>query len=80
MILEFSVFRDYIDILLVFFSGRRVCLGESLARMELFLFLTSMIQRFQFLPPEGEPAPEIVRRLGISFSPSPYKMRAVSRE
>nr|KAG5687487.1 hypothetical protein BaRGS_017079 [Batillaria attramentaria] len=33
-------------------EGRRVCLGESLARMELFLYLAAMIQQFRFLPPE----------------------------
>lgn len=64
---------------LAFSLGRRMCLGESLARMEMFLFLTSMVQRFKFLPPKGEPAPPIVRRLGISFSPAPYPMRAVLR-
>ncbi|XP_016381266.1 cytochrome P450 2K1-like [Sinocyclocheilus rhinocerous] len=42
-------------------SGRRVCPGESLARMELFLFFTSLLQHFRFTPPPGVSGDELDR-------------------
>lgn len=62
-------------------SGRRLCLGESLARMELFLFFTYLIQHFHFTPPPGvsEDELDLTPAVGLTLNPSPHKLCAVSR-
>uniref|UniRef100_A0A7M4FIZ6 Cytochrome P450 2W1-like n=1 Tax=Crocodylus porosus TaxID=8502 RepID=A0A7M4FIZ6_CROPO len=41
------------DAFLAFSSGRRNCIGESLAKMELFLFFVGLLQTFTFRAPPG---------------------------
>ncbi|XP_059271895.1 cytochrome P450 2W1 isoform X3 [Mustela nigripes] len=38
---------------LPFSAGRRVCVGESLARSELFLLFAGLLHRYRLLPPPG---------------------------
>uniref|UniRef100_A0A3P8YG26 unspecific monooxygenase n=2 Tax=Esox lucius TaxID=8010 RepID=A0A3P8YG26_ESOLU len=66
---------------MAFSAGRRVCLGESLARMELFLFFTSLLQRFHFSPPPGvtENDLDLTPAVGFTLGPLPQQLCAVSR-
>ncbi|KAF4092605.1 hypothetical protein AMELA_G00022850 [Ameiurus melas] len=69
------------DAFMPFSAGRRSCLGESLARMELFLFFTYLMQHFHFTPPPGvsEDELELTSAVGFILNPSPHKLCAVSR-
>ncbi|KAK3586150.1 hypothetical protein CHS0354_033278 [Potamilus streckersoni] len=62
-----------------FSIGRRRCIGSTVARMELFLFISAVLSKFELVPPEGQPPPDPVGILGITNMPRPYKLRAVFR-
>ncbi|XP_068454926.1 cytochrome P450 2K1-like [Clinocottus analis] len=68
------------DAFMPFSAGRRVCVGESLARMELFIFFASLLQHFRFTPPAGvsEDELDLTPRMGITLQPSPHTLCAVS--
>uniref|UniRef100_A0A7M4E153 Cytochrome P450 family 2 subfamily D member 6/pseudo n=1 Tax=Crocodylus porosus TaxID=8502 RepID=A0A7M4E153_CROPO len=64
---------------LPFSAGRRICLGEQLARMELFLFFTSLLQCFTFQVPEDQPSPQEDGCFAIIHFPYPYQIQAILR-
>ncbi|KPP56187.1 hypothetical protein Z043_126240, partial [Scleropages formosus] len=56
----------------------KMCFGEPLARMELFLFFTSLLHQFTFSPlPAVEPTLEF--EIGFLLHPKPYKLCALPR-
>ncbi|XP_049735378.1 cytochrome P450 2J2-like isoform X2 [Elephas maximus indicus] len=63
---------------LPFSIGKRVCLGEQLARSELFIFFTSLVQKFTFRPPANEKL-SLKFRMGLTISPVSHRLCAVPR-
>ncbi|XP_077997362.1 cytochrome P450 2D28-like [Glandiceps talaboti] len=59
---------------LPFSTGPRACLGEQLAKSELFIFFCTLMHRFHFEIPQGESRPTDDPHIGISLSPTPYKV------
>ncbi|XP_070534293.1 cytochrome P450 2U1-like [Ptychodera flava] len=60
--------------------GPRVCLGEQLGKMELFLFLSNMLQNFRFELDGDCIVDKITTPIeGLTLSPLPYKVRAIRR-
>ncbi|KAG5830934.1 steroid 17-alpha-hydroxylase/17,20 lyase [Anguilla rostrata] len=64
---------------LPFGAGIRVCLGESLAKMELFLFLAWILQRFTLEVPPGQTLPDLEGKFGVVLQPQKYKVCAQLR-
>ncbi|XP_078278393.1 uncharacterized protein LOC144606302 [Rhinoraja longicauda] len=63
-----------------FSAGHRVCLGEQLAKTELFNFFTSLLQHFTFFLPENEPRPNFREaKYGITLCPPPYRLCVKTR-
>lgn len=62
-----------------FALGKRNCLGETMAKLELYIFVTNIIQRFQILPPVPGVVPPLKGHLYITHVPCTYEVRFVSR-
>ncbi|XP_056117727.1 cytochrome P450 2K1-like [Rhinichthys klamathensis goyatoka] len=69
------------DAFMPFSAGRRACLGESLAKIELFLFFTSLLQSYRFTTPPGLSGDDLDLKgiVGITLNPSPHKLCAIRR-
>ena len=62
-----------------FSVGRRVCLGENLAKMELFMFLGGIVQRFHLKTPSGESPPDFEPLPDMMRSPRFFRLQVVKR-
>lgn len=60
------------DYFIPFGVGRRMCLGDVLARMELFLFFASIMHRFDIVLPEGSEKPSLNGNPGVTIYPDNF--------
>ncbi|RXN08242.1 cytochrome P450 2B4-like isoform X1 [Labeo rohita] len=65
---------------IAFSLGPRVCLGETLARTELFLYITSLLQRIHFSWPPEPQSIDMDGIMGIVRYPQTYNVVCRSRD
>ena len=54
--------------------GNRMCLGDSLAEKEFFLFFSSILHTFDLDLPEGAPLPDLRGTTGVTVMPNQYEV------
>ncbi|XP_025207305.1 methyl farnesoate epoxidase-like [Melanaphis sacchari] len=64
--------------LMPFGVGRRRCLGEVLAKTNMFMFVAKLIQKFEIRIPHGDQLPDKPQD-GVTISPSPFSAIFVPR-
>ncbi|XP_069584443.1 cytochrome P450 2K6-like [Ranitomeya imitator] len=62
-----------------FSAGWRACAGETLAKMELFIFFTSLLQKFNFGLPPGVTDVDLTSVVGLTNAPKPQMMCVTPR-
>ncbi|XP_027005625.2 steroid 21-hydroxylase isoform X1 [Tachysurus fulvidraco] len=65
--------------LIPFGGGARLCLGESAAKMEMFLFTGYLLRDFQFLPASPEDLPDLRGLASVVLNAKPYRVIACPR-
>ncbi|KAK3762030.1 hypothetical protein RRG08_066164, partial [Elysia crispata] len=62
-----------------FSLGRRICIGEALARMELFLFIAMTCQRFKIVPVRPDQLPPLTDTMGLTYPPTAFQVKFEER-
>ncbi|XP_072037477.1 cytochrome P450 2J4-like [Amphiura filiformis] len=66
--------------LIPFSIGRRVCIGDNLAKMELYIFFTHLLHQFTFKKPDDSPPPSLEGDSGLGNYPKPFLVEFVVRD
>ncbi|KAK7114389.1 hypothetical protein V1264_000453 [Littorina saxatilis] len=73
-----SINREMAEKFLPFGAGRRRCPGEQLAKMEVFLFIATIIQKCRFEVPEGQ-QPSLDSKYGLTLKPVDFETCVFAR-
>lgn len=68
-------FRSFLP----FSAGRRVCLGESLSKAELFLVSARLLHQFKFERAPGKSLPDLTGEVGVVLVPRSYELIVKNR-
>ncbi|XP_072095023.1 steroid 17-alpha-hydroxylase/17,20 lyase isoform X2 [Mobula birostris] len=63
-----------------FGAGPRICVGEALTKMQLFLFFATFLQRFSVEFPPGQQLTDLKRKFRIVQQPGDFKVQLKSRK
>ena len=70
-----------VEEIITFGKGKRFCVGKSLARMEIFLMIVKLVQRYKLSVPKGQIIPSCAPVLGpATFVPAEFKLLATIRK
>nr|XP_060618179.1 cytochrome P450 1A4-like [Anolis sagrei ordinatus]XP_060618180.1 cytochrome P450 1A4-like [Anolis sagrei ordinatus] len=70
--------KSLVEKVLIFGMGIRKCLGEELARNEVFVIITTILQQLRLeKPPEDQL--DLTPVYGLTMSPKPYRLQAALR-
>ncbi|GFR68723.1 cytochrome P450 2J6 [Elysia marginata] len=64
---------------LPFGIGKRHCIGEGLATMELFIFISALVHKFEFFSEYEDKLPSMEPNVGFSRAAKPFKVKAIPR-
>ena len=64
---------------LPFSTGRRVCLGESLAKTEIFLILSQLMYRYKVVKAPNKPLPSQEGILTVTYAPVDFDIALIHR-
>nr|XP_056704601.1 cytochrome P450 1A1-like [Euleptes europaea] len=70
--------KSLVEKVMAFGMGIRKCLGEEVARNEVFVILTTILQHLRLEKP-AEDQLDLTPVYGLSMSPKPYRLRVVLR-
>lgn len=62
-----------------FSFGARRCVGETLGRLQIFVFFATIMRSCRLLPVSGRPPPRDAETYGDVIRPAPYQIRIVPR-
>lgn len=65
--------------IIISITGRRKCLGETLAKSSVFLFVACLLQKFQFVLPSGHHDPILDGVDGFTIAPPNMSVIAIKK-
>lgn len=57
-----------------FSAGKRSCFGKGLAKLQIFTFLSNLLQEFEIMSNPNEPFPSLTPDYGVIMVPMPYSV------